>query len=152
MPKEPWGAGEVVLVELNSGGEWGDNIVAFWKPRGGLSAGQEYRFSYNLSWFADELASGGTAQVAMTRQGQYAGMPQFIVEFDRPFHAERVKPVAKASEGRIWALVGQVNEEAQRYRVNLIFDPQGAQAARLEMHLKRRDQRVSDIWVFDWSR
>jgi glucans biosynthesis protein len=151
-PSGRWGAGEIVLVELTSGAEWGDNIVAFWQPRGGLAAGKEYRFSYHLRWFDTQPAGGGTAQVAMSRQGQQGGRPQFIVEFDRPFHGEPVKPVAIATQGKVAALVGQINKEAQRYRVNLVFDPQQAAAARLELHLQSRGERISDIWVFDWRR
>lgn len=151
-PKGPWGAGEIVLVELTSGAEWGDNIVAYWHPREGLTAGNEYRFGYHLRWFARRPAGGGPAQVAMSRHGQQGGRPQFIVEFDRPFHGEPVKPVALASQGEVAAAVGQINNEAQRYRVNLVFDPQEAGEARLELHLQSRGERVSDIWVYDWRR
>jgi glucan biosynthesis protein len=60
--------------------------------------------------------------------------------------------VALASQGEVAAAVGQINNEAQRYRVNLVFDPQEAGEARLELHLQSRGERVSDIWVYDWRR
>jgi glucan biosynthesis protein len=43
-----------MLVEIPTGDEFMDNIVAFWRPQEVLVAGQEYRFAYRLTWTRDQ--------------------------------------------------------------------------------------------------
>jgi len=47
------GPGGVELVEIPSGRESNDNIVAFWRPAQGLQAGHPVSFAYKLTWLAE---------------------------------------------------------------------------------------------------
>src|SRR5690606_24526281 len=72
-PRGAWGAGEVHLVELPTGNEFADNIVAFWRPRKPLAAGREHRFDYRLHWSAGHVWQPQLARVVATRSGQADG-------------------------------------------------------------------------------
>jgi hypothetical protein len=54
-----------MLVEIPTGDEFMDNIVAFWRPEGALRAGGEYRFDYRLIW--TRCARAGHASPAWSR-------------------------------------------------------------------------------------
>ena len=45
-PHEGWGEGRVVLLELPTGDETNDNIVAAWSPKEGLEAGKSLTYGY----------------------------------------------------------------------------------------------------------
>jgi glucans biosynthesis protein len=49
-PAGDWGRGAVMLVEIPTGDEFMDNIVAFWRPEAPLAPGSEHRFDYSISW------------------------------------------------------------------------------------------------------
>ncbi len=66
---EGWGAGTVRLMELPTTSEFEDNIVAFWAPEGGASAGDAFQLRYRLVAFDDRLEGQTLAQVAETRIG-----------------------------------------------------------------------------------
>lgn len=68
-PQGEWGRGEVHLVELPTGNEFADNIVAFWRPQAPLAAGREHRFRYRLHWCAQHAWLPQLARVAATRTG-----------------------------------------------------------------------------------
>ena len=49
-PIGDWGAGAVELVEIPTGDETSDNIVAFWTPAAPVKAGDALSYRYRLSW------------------------------------------------------------------------------------------------------
>jgi periplasmic glucans biosynthesis protein len=49
-PLTVWGAGRVRLVELVADKEYGDNIVAYWRPDVPAAAGIAREYSYRLTW------------------------------------------------------------------------------------------------------
>ena len=49
-PKGDWGGGAVELVEIPSGRETNDNIVAFWRPSQSLTAGHPVQYAYGVTW------------------------------------------------------------------------------------------------------
>ena len=51
--------GAVELVEIPSGRESNDNIVAFWRPAQGLAAGHPAQFAYRLTWLAEPALPEG---------------------------------------------------------------------------------------------
>src|SRR6202789_2288312 len=68
-PKGDWGPGAVELVEIPSGRESNDNIVAFWRPAQGLAAGHPAEFAYRLSWLAKPAVQKGLGEVMATPSG-----------------------------------------------------------------------------------
>ena len=61
-PKSEWGPGAVELVEIPSGRESNDNIVTFWRPAQGLSAGHPAEFAYRLTWLPEPLLPKGLGE------------------------------------------------------------------------------------------
>ncbi len=88
-PIGPWGAGSVELVEIPTGSETDDNIVAFWTPRRPVRAGDSLAFRYRLHWTAAEPDRPNVGQVVATRTG-VGGRPgqahneaarKFVIDF-----------------------------------------------------------------------
>jgi len=116
-PVGRWGAGSVQLVEIPTGSEIDDNIVAFWTPAAPADAGQRLDLRYRLYWGDEEPMPVGVARVMATREG-LAGRPgqpptpgarKFVVDFaggrlanlDR---ASGVQPVVTLSHGAALAV------------------------------------------------
>ena len=78
-PVGDWGEGEVHLVEIPTDDEYHDNIVAFWRPKQALAAGQEHRWRYRLHWCRDHAWQPGLATVAGTRIGKAAKGARLVV-------------------------------------------------------------------------
>lgn len=55
-PEGDWGKGAVELVQIPTNNEFMDNIVAYWRPDGGLKKGTRSQFSYTLSFFNENPA------------------------------------------------------------------------------------------------
>jgi glucans biosynthesis protein len=70
QPLNDWGEGSVDLVELPTGSEYDDNIVAFWRPKQPWEPGQSYNYRYRLTWAADIPVKRDVARVAQTRGGK----------------------------------------------------------------------------------
>jgi glucans biosynthesis protein len=68
-PLEEWGKGNVRLVELPSGDETNDNVVAFWEPATYPESGQSLRVKYRQHWSLDGNPAKAGAWVTSTRTG-----------------------------------------------------------------------------------
>ena len=68
-PKGDWGPGAVELVEIPSGRETNDNIVAFWRPAQALPPGHPAQFAYRIIWCAEPPLPKGLGKVIATRSG-----------------------------------------------------------------------------------
>src|SRR5205085_1583575 len=115
-PKGDWGPGAVELVEIPTEEETMDNIVAYWRPKAEVKAGDNLSFDYRLYWQNNEPAYPKTiAKVVATRLGR-GGMPgqspwprdtqKFVVDFagdPLSLMAPRfdITPVVTASRGKI---------------------------------------------------
>lgn len=69
-PVGEWGPGRVRLVELPTGNEYGDNIVAYWVPDEKPEPGRPVSFAYRMHWSLEEPAGDERlARVVSTRIG-----------------------------------------------------------------------------------
>lgn len=68
-PVGDWGEGAVLLAEIPSDSEANDNIVAFWMPENGLTAGSEHRLRYRMTWALDVEGDVPLARALRTRTG-----------------------------------------------------------------------------------
>jgi periplasmic glucans biosynthesis protein len=74
-PKGDWGAGAVQLVEIPTQDEIHDNIVAYWKPKNPVKAGDQIKLAYRLYWQNHHPhPTADTAHVVATRIGR-GGVP-----------------------------------------------------------------------------
>jgi glucans biosynthesis protein len=88
-PVGAWGAGSVALVEIPTGSETDDNIVAFWIPRRPVRGGDALTFRYRLHWAAAEPDPPQIGQVVATRTGvggrpgqaHETGSRKFVIDF-----------------------------------------------------------------------
>ncbi|AXS40292.1 glucan biosynthesis protein [Breoghania sp. L-A4] len=68
-PVGNWGKGAVWLAEIPSSAEIHDNIVAFWMPREGLTAGSEHHLQYRMIWALNVEEDHPLGRVTSTRTG-----------------------------------------------------------------------------------
>jgi glucans biosynthesis protein len=80
-PLGDWGPGRVELVQIPTGDEFNDNIVAFWVPDRVPAPGAPLEVSYRLSWRLDG-AIGPLGRVVQTRRGAVGeDVTRFVVDF-----------------------------------------------------------------------
>jgi glucans biosynthesis protein len=155
-PVGEWGEGHVELVEIPSDEEIHDNIVAFWQPAEPMLAGRRYEFSYRMYWGHGLLPTkDAPARIVETRAGQAlrrSEYRQFAVDFSAETIPEDLEVVAGASAGAIVDARGLVVEAAGTYRVNFMFDPQGADLAELRLELLSAGERWGETWLYRWTR
>ena len=87
-PVGDWGKGAVRLLEIQTGDEFSDNVVAFWSPEQLPPAGEPIEFEYNLHWLSDSGARPPAGYVASTRTAAVPGQPElrrFVIEFAGPY-------------------------------------------------------------------
>ena len=99
-PLGDWGDGAVVLVEIPTGDEFMDNIVAFWRPAEPLRAGGEYRFDYRVTWTVAPAPQTGAALIVEGRSGREHDKPgtlRYVIDYAGD--AEGLSAVVQSSIG-----------------------------------------------------
>ena len=158
-----WGEGDLHLLELSTGYEGLDNIVAFWDPRNKPAPLQPFRFGYTLHW------EGGDAdmrrsenRVVATRIGpdaQFKGARQFVIDFDGPqldAIPENQPPVAIASCSDNATIVDKFvarNTYLGTWRaiVKLQPKPGNHDPVDLRCTLQQGTKAVGETWTYQWS-
>ncbi|MET0754771.1 MAG: glucan biosynthesis protein G [Pseudoxanthomonas sp.] len=157
-PVGDWGKGAVHLVEIPTGDEYHDNIVAFWRPAAPLAAGREHRFDYRLHWCNDHHWKRELATVADTMIGAAPQPDRRLVIID--FEGDALKGLGKEADIKpdVWSGAGKVLnavahpvEATGGWRIGFELDPAGAQAAELHARLVRGTQPVSETWLYRWT-
>ncbi len=158
-PVGSWGAGSVELIELPTGSEVHDNVVAQWRPDQLMRQNQAFTFAYRLSWSSDLQA---TAMVTKTLFGpmksdsgdspvrfvvDYAPSPQISAHMG-------VLPDARisASTGRVHSEVVQRNVETGGLRIAFVFEPEGDKPADLRLSLLGDQRLDAEVWIYRWTR
>ena len=160
-PRSNWGAGGAELVELPTGTEYADNIVAFWRPREPLRPEHEYAFAYRLNWglHPEGIAPApALAQVMLTRTGaggapgtrifvlDVLGGPVGALAEDAPVRLE-----LDSSAGRLTQGYSGPNPETGGWRISLEFDPAGASVADLRCTLLGPYGPLAETWLSRWQ-
>lgn len=156
VPQGSWGEGSVMLVEIPTGEEFLDNIVAFWRPKDALLGGAEYRFAYQLIWTKEPPAQPERAPIVQARSGREHDQPgtrRFVVDFDGDpagltpdisvFGADQTL----LSGSSLFAL-----PNGRGTRVTFLLTPGDAPA--LELRLVLRDGEgaaMSPVWLHRWT-
>lgn len=171
-PLEPWGAGQVMLVEIPTADETFDNIVAFWNPAPAPRPGEERRLRYRLHWGRRSPAGEPLARIVATRTGRagVVGHPEpprarkFVVDFaggKLPLLGPRVRPDVElsVSHGRttapvrdpdpstpaaaVWRVAG-----TDLYRVAFDLHWQQPRPVDLKLRLRLGGEVLSESWVY----
>ncbi|MGO4673514.1 glucan biosynthesis protein [Bosea sp. 2YAB26] len=165
-PQGDWGEGVVELIELPTGDETNDNIVALWAPKAALEAGREFRFGYKLTALLDssDLHPGGrvinTYQAKPKALGSGEpvtdGARRFIVDFaggDLDYHLkqpEKVEIVPSIAYGRINRAFIVPNPKTEGFRafIDIVVEP--GQLAEMRAFLKSGDKTLTETWSYPW--
>ncbi|MEM7720950.1 MAG: glucan biosynthesis protein G [Pseudomonadota bacterium] len=158
VPKGDWGAGAVMLVEIPTGTEFLDNIVAFWRPEAPLLAGGEYRFDYTLTWTKGAPPLHELAPVTQSRSGRDHDQPgarRFVLDFD--IEPEGLTPdlsvFGSEDPGILYGTSLFGLPEGRGTRVTFLLKPEVEEA--LELRLQLRDAEgapATPVWLHRWTR
>jgi glucans biosynthesis protein len=157
-PRGDWGAGAVQLVEIPTGDEVFDNVVAYWTPERQPAAGDARAFDYALHWRARDPAPTSLARVTATHVG-WGGVPgnerpvgvyKYVVSFEGPAleaAGERVDFDLQAHGGGVTAAYVHRVVDGSGWR--LVFDLTGADRTPVELraYLKQGDSALSETWT-----
>jgi len=153
-PKGDWGPGAVELVEIPSGRESNDNIVAFWRPSQGLAAGHPAEYAYRLSWLAEPALPKGLGEVMATRSGASLDGKRRVFLLDIVGAGEKTDGLsvdASASAGKISNVALTSNTGMHGLRASFEIDPSNADLIEMRLRVMRGDQPVSETWLYRWT-
>ncbi len=165
-PVGDWGPGNVELYEIPTQLETNDNIVAFWHPKDPLKQGQSYTYVYRLHWCHDwpsgvELPLARTVLSAAGVEPDYSAEAssaydpnnrRYVIEFaGGETDGELLADVA-ASGGEIKDVHISKNDVEKTTRLSFEHNVNGIDVAELRAVLKRGDNKVSETWLYRWTR
>jgi periplasmic glucans biosynthesis protein len=153
-PKGDWGPGAVELVEIPSGRESNDNIVAFWRPTHGLMAGHPAHFEYRITWLAEPSLPKGMAKVVATRSGASLDGKRRVFILDFVGAGEKIDGLhldLGASTGKISNATLMSNNSLHGLRASFEIDPADAGLIELRMRIMRGDKPVTETWLYRWT-
>ena len=153
-PKGDWGPGAVELVEIPSGRESNDNIVAFWRPAQGFTAGHPVEFAYKLTWLAVPALPKGLGEVVSTRSGASLDGRRRVFVLDivgAGENAEGLKVDLGASVGKVSNVALVSNSALHGLRASFEVDPNGADLMELRLRVMRGDQPATETWLYRWT-
>ena len=158
-PIGDWGEGAIRLIEIPTGEEIHDNIVAFWRPAQPLRAKGEYNFTYRLHWTAAAPPDGGMAQIVDTRSGVAGGKDKnrlFVLEAA----GDKLKQLptdakpqleANADKGKILNPVLAPNPETGGWRISFELAPGSEKVVELRARIKQGDTPLTETWTYRWT-
>jgi periplasmic glucans biosynthesis protein len=153
-PKGEWGAGSVELVEIPSGRESNDNIVAFWRPAQPFLLGHPAEFSYRITWNDEPALPKGMGRVIATRSGASLDRKRRVFLLDIVGAGEKIDGLRlelAASAGKIVNSSLMSNIALHGLRASFEIDPNDADLIELRLRIMRGDVPVSETWLYRWT-
>jgi periplasmic glucans biosynthesis protein len=153
-PQGDWGPGGVELVEIPSGRESNDNIVAFWRPSRGFTSGHPAHFAYRTTWLAEPSLPKGMGKVAATRSGASLDGKRRVFILDFAGAGERIDGLhldLGASAGKISNATLISNGAIHGLRASFEIDPNDAVLIELRMRVMRGDKPITETWLYRWT-
>lgn len=167
-PRNGWSDGEVVLVEIPTNAETNDNIVAFWKPKAGASAGEHRTFAYTLSFGGPDVAGQPLGHVVQTfvGAGDRAGggnaenAYRVIVDFTGGPLAElepQAPVISKVTEGggsedaEILEHFVEFVEADSSWRLSMLVRPGSGSDPIFRGQLLLGDEPLTEVWSYPFS-
>ncbi len=153
-PKGDWGAGGVELVEIPSGRETNDNIVAFWRPAQPLTPGHPAQYAYRLTWCDEPPLPKGWGKVIATRSGASIDRKRRVFLVDIVGAGEKLDGLRLdlgASAGAISSSSLLSNRELHGLRASFEIDPKDANLIEMRLRVMRGDTPVSETWLYRWT-
>jgi glucans biosynthesis protein len=155
-PIGDWGEGEVQLLEIPTDSEANENVIALWRPKGGIAVGGSVSFAYRQFWCWTPPARPELATATTSRMGKIDKRLRFIVEFvcdafADPKRAAEVNAVIEASPGQV--VSSRLFPSAARKSIRVMFDvdPGSSTYSELRVVLKAADKPQSETWLYRWT-
>lgn len=158
-PVGDWGEGHIELLEIPTGVETSDNIVAYWQPSAGLEAGKAHRFNYRMYWGEESPISADAGRVVNTAAGAEHGSERlFVIDYsggdqipDVTSDPDAVLIHATTSAGVITSTSGTLVANTGNYRAYVRMDPAGTELAELHITLEVDGERWGETWLYRWT-
>jgi glucans biosynthesis protein len=153
-PQGDWGAGSVELVEIPSGRETNDNIVAFWRTAQLLPAGRPAHFAYRIIWSAEPAQPKSLGKTVATRSGASLDGKRRVFLLDFIGAGEKVDGLRldlSSSAGRISNATVMPNNAVHGLRASFELDPRDAELIELRLRIMRGDRPVTETWLYRWT-
>jgi glucans biosynthesis protein len=164
-PVGSWGEGRVELVEIPTGDETHDNIVAYWEPRQAYEPGQEVQVAYRMrSLGANPMHPGGRAVNTFHTPPRASGSNapsdptnrRFLVDFaggDLGFYLAdpaQVQLVPSVSAGRITGTFLVPNPQIKGFRAAIDIKLEPGQVTDMRAFLKAGPRTLTETWTYPW--
>lgn len=161
-PRGDWGEGSVELVEIPTGDETNDNIVAYWAPRTPFPAGATLAFGYRLTAIGDRRVNpGGYALNTFETEPRALGSSEtpppgahrFIIDFvggDLPYFLPdpgQVKVAASISNGHVLRSFLTPNPQTRGFRAVVDAQAPPGQTADLRVFLNAGPRALTETWL-----
>ncbi|QCK84651.1 glucan biosynthesis protein G [Phreatobacter aquaticus] len=166
-PREGFGDGRVELVEIQTGDETNDNIVAYWVPNRAVEQGQTLTFAYRIVSTTNEarLHPGGyalnTYRTRPVALGSGEPVPpnaaRFIIDFvggDLEYYLpqpDAVQVVPTASNARITRTFLVPNTQTRGFRAGIDVIGDAGQTVDLRVFLRTGSKALTETWTFPWK-
>ena len=153
-PQGDWGPGSVELVEIPSGRETNDNIVAFWRTAQPLTAAHPAHFAYRINWSAEPAQPKSLGKTIATRSGASLDGKRRVFLLDFVGAGEKVDGLRldlTASAGKISNAALVANSAMHGLRASFEIDPRDAELIELRMRIMRGDRPVTETWLYRWT-
>ncbi|MFN0219462.1 MAG: glucan biosynthesis protein [Hyphomicrobium sp.] len=164
-PLEPWGEGEVHLVEIPTDRETDDNIVAYWTPKAPMKAGDSGKWRYRLSWvddipFPDAVGRAMGTWTGIGGRPGYRPAPEgvrkFVIDFQGAVfkglgREDGVELVVTSSRGEVSNSYNHpVVDQRERWRAFFDIKASGPDPVDLRAFLRKGDQALSETWIYQF--
>ena len=161
-----WGAGAVQLVEIPTHDEVHDNIVAYWKPKQAVKAGDKLKLAYRLYWQNENPhPSDNVSRVIATRigRGGEPGKPtptdkeswKFVIDFaGGPLATMKqrfdIKPVVTTSRGKVIRPYSVKIVGTDHWRAVFDIHAPGKQQIDLRCFLRLDGKPLTETWLYQY--
>jgi glucans biosynthesis protein len=153
-PQGDWGAGAVELVEIPSGRETNDNIVAFWRLTQPLTPGRPAHFAYRIVWNAEPTQLKGLGKTVATRSGASLDGKRRVFLLDFVGAGEKIDGLRldlNSSAGKISNATLMSNSALHGLRASFEIDPRDADLIEMRLRIMRGDKPVTETWLYRWT-
>ena len=153
-PQGEWGAGGVELVEIPSGRETNDNIVAFWRPARPLMPEHPAHFAYRIRWCAEPALPKSLGKTVATRSGASLDGKRRVFLLDIVGAGEKIDGLhldLSASAGKVSNAALMSNRALHGLRASFELDPHDAELIELRLRILRGDKPVTETWLYRWT-
>jgi periplasmic glucans biosynthesis protein len=153
-PAGDWGAGAVELVEIPSGRETNDNIVAFFRPAQPLTVNHPAHFAYRIAWLAEPALPNGMGKTIATRSGASLDGKRRVFLLDFIGAGEKVDGLRldlTTSAGHVSNATLMSNYGLHGLRASFEVDPNNADVIELRLRIMRGDAPVTETWLYRWT-